>query len=97
MTRDDARLALHRRLGLEARPGERHGEPSPSLVLVQVAGLELDDVDLAALPQACEVLFAQDCPLAQVRAEVVDEHASFYVSGGGGTSVKAKCFHQLRG
>jgi len=88
---------LHRRLGLETRPGERHGEPSPSLVLVQVARLELDDVDLAALPQAFDVLLAQDRALAQVGAEVVDEHASFYVSDGDGTSVKAMGFHQLRG
>ena len=64
---------------------------------MQVAGLELDDVDLSAAPHAVEVLFAEDGALPQVGTEVVDKHASFYVVRGDGTSVNAKGFHQLRG
>jgi len=56
---------------------------------MQVTWLELDDVDLAAVTDAVEVLLTQDRALAQIGAKVVDEHASFYVAGRGGTSVEA--------
>ena len=48
---------------------------------MQVTWLELDDVDLAAVTDAVEVLLTQDRALAQIGAKVVDEHASFYVAG----------------
>ena len=90
-------LALHGRRRLQA--GSRHGgcQPAGRDVLVQVAGLELHNVDLSAAPHTFEVLIAQDGALAQVGAQVVDEHASFYVGRSDGASVKAKGSHQLRG
>jgi len=46
---------------------------------VQVAGFQLDDMDLAGLPNAVEVLPREHRAFAQVRPEVVDQYASFYV------------------
>jgi len=48
---------------------------------VQVSVLELDDVDLPKLPNSVQVITRERRALAQVRAEVVHEHASFYVTG----------------
>jgi len=46
---------------------------------VQVARLELHKVDLASLSHSVEMPGAEDCALAKVRPEVVDENASFNV------------------
>jgi len=54
-------------------------------------------MDFAELPRALEVLLAEDGALAKVRAEVVDEYASFYVVYRSRLSVNAKRTHQLRG
>jgi hypothetical protein len=71
---DQSSLALDGRLRLEA--GSRQGgcQPSRSLVLMEVAWLQLDKVDLARLPDALEVPASKHCPFAQIRAEVVDQH-----------------------
>ena len=67
--------------GWDSRPGprQRGGQPLRGDVLVHVARLELDDVHIAGLPDAREVLGAQHGPLAQVRPQVVDEHAADHV------------------
>lgn len=73
-------LALQWRLRLEA--GSRQGgcEPSRSLVLMEIAWLQLDKVDLARLPDTLEVPASEHGPLAQFRAEVVDQHPSVDVT-----------------
>jgi hypothetical protein len=60
---------------------------------VQVARLELNEVDLAVLTDALEVLLAQHSPLAEVGPEVMNEHASFNVAGSGYRPVETNCFH----
>ena len=44
-----------------------------------VAGLELDNVDVSRLLHARQMLGGQHSSLAQIRAEVVDEHAAYHV------------------
>ena len=60
---------------------------------MQVARLEGDDVHLDALVHSVEVLRLEHGAFAKVGPEVVDEHASFYVTGGRGTSFQAQGFH----
>src|SRR5262245_12948285 len=91
--RDQARLALQGSGRLQPRAGQRRCEPSGRDVLVEVAGLQLDDMDLARLPDALEVALLEHGPLAQVGAQVVDEYASFYVCGVGGRPVEADGLH----
>ena len=64
---------------------------------MDVARLQLDDVDLCRGAHALEVPLAKDRPLAQVRTEVVDEYASFYMLGCRRPAVETNCTHQLRG
>ena len=52
---------------------------------MNVAGLELHDVNIACLPNASEVLRGQHCPFAQIGAQVVDEHAAHHVLNRGAT------------
>jgi hypothetical protein len=47
---------------------------------MHVTWLELDKVHLVGLPDTLEVAPAQDRSLAQVRAEIVDEHPAVNVT-----------------
>jgi hypothetical protein len=47
---------------------------------MHVTWLELDKVHLAGLPDTLEVAPAQDRSLAQVRAEIVDQHPAVNVT-----------------
>ncbi|TMD31200.1 MAG: cysteine--tRNA ligase [Chloroflexi bacterium] len=60
---------------------------------MQVAGFQLDDVNLSRLPHAIEVLLREHGAFAQVVPQVVHEHASFYVDGAGGRPVQLECTH----
>jgi len=73
MLRDESSLALDGPLGREARTGQGGGQPPGGFVLMDVTGFQLDYVHLRRLPDAFEVAAPQDCSLAQVRAEVVDQ------------------------
>ncbi len=73
MLRDESSLALDGPLGREVGTRQGGGQPSRGFVLVHVAGFELDQVHLGCLADAFEVAAPQDCSLAQVRAEVVDQ------------------------
>ena len=87
-------LALHGRRRLQA--GSRHGgcQPAGRDVLVQVAGLELDQVDLAAPPpHPVQVALSEHCALAEVRSQVMNQHASFYVMRCRRGSGHSDCFH----
>ena len=64
---------------------------------MQIAGLQLYDMDLGELAGALEMVPVQDRALAQVGPEVVDEYASFNVAGRDRPAVKANRAHQLRG
>jgi hypothetical protein len=54
-------------------------------------------VDLSEPTRAFQVVGPQDGPFAQVWAEVVDQHASFYVLSRSLPAVNAQRTHQLRG
>jgi cysteinyl-tRNA synthetase len=58
-----------------------------------VSGLELHHVDLASLVNTVKVARLEDRTLAQVRPEVVDEHASFNVARLGGSPLEANRLH----
>jgi len=79
MRGDQARLALHRRLRLEAGVGQRGGQPLRCNILVNVTRLELDHVNIAGLLYPCQVLGGQNGPLAQVGAQVVDQYAADHI------------------
>ncbi|HEY8816393.1 MAG TPA: hypothetical protein VIP57_14970, partial [Candidatus Dormibacteraeota bacterium] len=59
-----------------AWPGQRGREPLRGNVLVHVAGLELDHMDVSRLPDALQVSGGQHSPFTQVGSKVVDEHAA---------------------
>jgi hypothetical protein len=60
---------------------------------VEVAALELNEVDLAVLTDSLEVLLAQHSPFPQIGPQVMDEHASFNVAGLGACPVQTDRFH----
>ena len=60
---------------------------------MKVAGLELDQVYLMLLPDALEVPASEDRTLAQVWAEVVDEHPTVDIASLGGTALQSNRFH----
>ena len=74
-----ASLALHRGLGLEPRSREGRGQPKRGGVLVEVARVQLHHVNIARLLDAGEVQRGEDCALAQVGTQVVDQHAPGHV------------------
>src|SRR5437764_987086 len=76
---DQPRLALHRRPGLETGRGQCRGQASGGLVLVHVAGLELDEVDLARAANRVQVRGGEHGTLAQSRRDVVHEHAAPHI------------------
>src|SRR4029077_347255 len=90
---DEPRLALHRRTGLEPRACKRGRQSRCGHVLVNVARLQLDDVDLAGPAHRVKVLGPQHRAFAQLVAEVVDEYASFNVAGCGGGSSQTNRTH----
>jgi cysteinyl-tRNA synthetase len=73
---DEASLALDRRLRGDARAGERRGQAHGGGVLVEVARLQLDDMNLSRLLDPTEVFSGKNRALAEVRTKVVDKHAS---------------------
>jgi hypothetical protein len=79
MRGDEARLALHWWLRFEAGAGQRSGEPPSGFVLMNVTSLQLDDVDFSRLLDTRQVLGGQNCPLAQVGAQIVDQHSPDHV------------------
>jgi hypothetical protein len=97
MPSDQPSLALDWWLRLEARSRQGEGQPPGCLILVKVAGLELDDMHLRLLPDTFQVTASKYRPLAQVRAEVVDEHPTVDVASLGGSAVQSNRFHYLRG
>jgi cysteinyl-tRNA synthetase len=80
--RDQPSLALDRRLDLEVVRREGRRQTPRGLILVQVAGLELDNVDLGRAADAAEMLGPEHRPLAKVRAEIVHEDAALHVFDG---------------
>lgn len=97
MPGDQASLALHRSLRLEARTPKGVGQAQGRFVLMKIARFELDKVYLARLPDSLEVPAAEHGPLAQVRAQVVNQHAAVDVTPFGGSSIQPNRFHLLRG
>jgi hypothetical protein len=80
MLRDQPGLTLDRSLRYESGTQEGVCQPSRRFVLMHVTWLELDKVHLVGLPDTLEVAPAQDRSLAQVRAEIVDEHPAVNVT-----------------
>ena len=97
MPGDQPGLALHRSLRLEARACERGGQALGRLVLVEVPRLELDQVHLVGLPDTFQVPPAKHGPLAQVRAQVMNQDAAVDVTPLGLGSLQPNRFHLLRG
>src|SRR5712671_3577194 len=97
MPGDQPSLALHRSLRFEARTRQGGRQSLRGLVLVEVAGFELDEVHLAGLPDLLEMPASEDRPLAQVRAKIVNEHAAVDVTSLCFGSLQPYRFHLLRG
>src|SRR5207245_6269717 len=93
--RHEPSLALDRRRGLQVGSGERRSQTSRCGVLMEVAWLELDEVNLAAATDAFQVRLRQPRPLPEVRSGVVAEYASFYVCGRGRSSLEPQRFHVM--
>ena len=96
MPRQHPGLALHRPGRLEPRAGDRGGQSPSGLVLVNVAGLHLDQVDLAGRPHPVQMLRTEDRSFPEVGSEVMDEYASFNVAGRRRLAVQANGSHQLQ-
>ena len=75
----DPSLALQRRPGFQAGARQSRRQPASRLVFMQVARLELDEMNLACLPHAVEMPRPEDSPLAKIRPKVVNENAPFYI------------------
>ena len=93
MARDQSSLALDWWLRLEARSRQGEGQPPGCLILVKVAGLELDQMYLMLLPDALQVPASEDRTLAQVWAEVMDEHPTVDVASLGGPALQSNRLH----
>jgi len=93
MPRDQASLALDGRLSVEAGTRQGGRQTPCGLVLVEVTGFELDEVNFARLADAFEVPGFEHSPLAQVGAEVVDQHATFNISTLGGSALQPNSLH----
>ena len=90
-------LALNRRPRLEPWTGQGGREPARRLILVKVPRLELDQVDLPGCAHPFQVPLCKHAALAEIRPEVMDEHASFYVGGRRRPSFEADRKHVERG
>ena len=76
---DQPRLALERGAHLEARSAECSRQAAGRHILVDIAGLELHDVNLTFAADTIKVRLFQHRTLAQLWAEVVDKDASNYI------------------
>jgi hypothetical protein len=73
------RLALDERSRFETRAGDGGGQALRRDILMEVARLQLDDVNSPGLADPLEVVAAKNRALPQVRAEVMHQHPAGHV------------------